>query len=397
MKRFFITVIIIVVLAFVGYGIAYLIRPVYSVSLEQYTNEVGIVCENAYIVRDESVYYSTSAGTVYSTESEGDRVAKNAIISTTYMGNVEDEYLSRLRTLDFAISRLKKQSAGSELYVTDAASVENEISTRMNDVISLAGSNSIEQIHELREDINGLRSGNGISVNDKIAELEEKRRGVEASIPGERRDTISDRSGIFSLYIDGLEAVLQPERIKEYDVSYIKSLTKNELSRANGTKVVVGDPVCKVMDNHEWYVLGITDEDHKDLCKVDSQVTIKFPDVSASSVSGKITYVSEPDENGEYLFLVRVPSYLETAFSYRSLDTDIVFEEYSGYKIPTDAIRTGDTINTHYVYAMKGSDKFKCDCEVLYTDMAEGYSIIQSTEKASHKLSSMERLVVGEK
>ena len=90
-------------------------------------------------------------------------------------------------------------------------------------------------------------------------------------------------------------------------------------------------------------------------------------------------------------------TFLESAFSYRNIDADIIFEEYSGYRVPSESIRTGDTLDSYYVYATVGSETYRCDCEVLYTDIDEGYSIIRSTEDAENKLGSMERLVVGER
>lgn len=65
--------------------------------------------------------------------------------------------------------------------------------------------------------------------------------------------------------------------------------------------------------------------------------------------------------------------------------------------MPTEAIRTGEMMNDYYVYATKGSDTYKCKCDVLYTDTTDGFSIIQSSEDAEVKLTSMERLIVGER
>ena len=397
MKKFFTIVMSLAVLVIAVYGIAYLVLPMNSIVLEEYVHEVGITCNDAYIVRDESVYYSTAAGTVYNTTQEGERVSNGAVISNTFAGNVDSSYFQRLRTIDSKINRLKKQNAGSGLYTVDDVSVENEISNKMNAVVSLADSNSVEQIHENKEDINELRAGREISAGNRIEALENERRSAEASIPARKSETIADRSGIFSSYVDGLEAVLVPDRAEDYSPSYIKSLSSQPLRNANGSAVVVGDPVCKVMNNHDWYVLGISNLDYKELCEVDRSVYVRFTDISTNTVKGTITYISEPDENGDYIFLVKVPSYLEIAFAYRKARADIIFEKYEGYKIPIDAVHTGSEINTYYVNAMKGSETYKCDCEVLYTDMAEGYSIIQSTEDAGNKLSAMERLVIGER
>ena len=396
MKKFFMIVIAIAVLSIAGYGIAYLVSPVTSIELEEYVHEVGISCPDAFIVRNESVYYATSAGTVYDSTQEGDRVARDTVISTVYNGSVDTSVLRELQTIDNNISRLRRREAQSTLYSPDTASVESEIASRLNSIPDLADEDNVEQIHEYRDDINSLRAGEDISITAKIDELTAEKTSVEKSISTGKSDILSDRAGIFSSYTDGLEAVLSPDRIGEYSVSYIRGLTPQNTRRQSGSSVLVGDPICKVMNNHVWYVLGIAGSSDSSLCQVDAEVTVSS-NLSGSSAPGRITYVSEPDENGEYLFLVEVSTFLESAFSYRNIDADIIFEEYSGYRVPSESIRTGDTLDSYYVYATVGSETYRCDCEVLYTDIDEGYSIIRSTEDAENKLGSMERLVVGER
>ena len=151
------------------------------------------------------------------------------------------------------------------------------------------------------------------------------------------------------------------------------------------------------MNNHVWYVLGISDETNKELCAEGKSVYVRFPGITSIEVKGSVTYTSEPDDNGEYIFLIKIPSYLETAFSYRQARVELIFEKYEGYKIPLDAIHTKKGLNEYYVNAMKGSEQHECDCDILFTDNENEYAIIQSTETAKNRLSSMERLVVGER
>lgn len=397
MKKFFTVLISVVLLAIAGYGISYLVRPAYSVELEEYRHEVGIHCAKAYIVRDESVYYATTAGTVYNISAEGNRVPRDTAVASIYDGNVDTAVLREIRTIDNKINRLKKREAVSTLYSDDAVSVESDIAGKMSSIYELAQSDSVEEIHEYREDINTLRSGGTPSISEKIAALENERTALEGGLSAGKADVYSSRTGIFSSYIDGLESVLSPDRIAEYDAKYLMGLQTQPNKYANGTKVEVGDPVCKIMNNHVWYVLGIADKDRATLIEENKRVTVRFSNLSGSEAKGTITYISEPDEEGTKIFMIEVQSYLESAFSYRNIDADVIFDEYSGYKIPNEALRTGETINSYYVYASKGSDEYKCDVDVLYTDIAGGFSIIQSAENAQNSLGDMERLIVGDR
>ena len=397
MKKFFIAVISLAIFAIAAYGIAYLVIPVTSVELEEYTHSVDFICEDAFIVRDETVYYSTSDGIVYNIVTDGDRVSQNSSISTTYNGNADNEVLQKLRTIDLKINRLKKEDTDSTLYRTAASSAENEIALYLENVLTLAEKNSVESIHDIKVDINNLRSGEEITPGEKINKLYIERNNVESEMAVSKTDTIADRAGIFSSYVDGLESVLTPERIKEYTPEYIKSLNLQDSEYMNGKSVVTGDPICKVMDNHSWYVMGIADKDSIGLLETGKTVTIKFLNLSGSSVKGEVIYISEPDANGESIYLIKVQTYLESAFSYRNIDAQIILKEHSGYKVPTDSIHTGHSINEYYVYARKGSEAYRCDIDILYSDSKEGYSIIASSEGAENNLGSMERLVVGER
>ncbi len=396
MKRFFKIVLTIAVIAFICYGVSYFILPVNSIKLEEYTHEVAVICNDAYIVRDETVYYATCAGTVYNTAAEGERVSNNQSIADIYGGEDISTYLKQLDTIDRKVKRLTQQSIGSEVYQIDELSQEGEISSKMNEIISLSKTDSVQEIHEARTLINGYRSGNVISTSDKLWELDRERIEIEAKL-GSKSDVVSTSSGIFSSYVDGLEAVLSPDNIEQYTPEYIRSLAETPDGARNGKKVAIGDKLCKVMNNHEWYVIAVIDNEYRTLCKENTSVSLKFPDIAADKAEGTVRYISDPDENNECIVLIRVPSYTELAFAYRHANVDIVLESYSGYKIPSYAIHTGSGMNSYYVYAMKGSKTYKCECEVVYNDPAGEYAVIRSVDGTENSLAAMDRLVVGER
>lgn len=397
MKKFFIAVISLTILTIAGYGIAYIVTPVNSVPLNEYTHTVSYDCDDAFIVRDETVYYSTSNGIVYSIVSDGDRVSESSAISTTYNGDVSNEVLRSLKTVDKKINKLKTENSTNSLYRTDSGAIENEIASKMDKVITLARTDSVDEIHSIREDINSLRTGENIDIKDKIEALQTERAAIESRISASKTDTVADRAGIFSSYVDGLESVLTPERIQEYTPEYVRSLDVSSNEYINGSSIITGDPVCKVMNNHSWYVMGIIDNDHRLLLKAKPNVTVRFSNLSGSSVDGECIYLSDADANGDSIFLLRIQTYLDSAFSFRNIDSQIIFDEHSGYKVPTDALRTGDAIGKYYVYARQGSGTYKCDVKILYSDIADGYSIIASADGAENNLSAMDRLIVGER
>ena len=397
MKKFFIAVISLVIFAIFAYGIAYVVMPVNSMELTQYTHSVSFVCENAYIVRDETVYNSKSDGIVYNIANDGDRVAQDLTVSAVYDGDVNTETLKKLHTIDTKISRLRTDGHNSDLYKTDSDSSENSVAEKMSDIFDYASQNNVNEVHTVREDINNIRKGTDVSKSEKITALEKEREKIENTISASKTDIVSDKAGIFSSYVDSLESVLTPETAQTLTPKQLMELKPQNSEYINEKRIASGTPVCKVMNNHIWYIAGVADSDRAKSLKDNPNVTVRFTNLTETDVKGEISYISEPDDEGNCIFMVKVGSYHESAFSYRTVTAEVIFEEHSGYRVPTDAIRTGEGISDYYVYARKGSESYKCDIDVLYSDSAEGYSIIASSADAENNLVSMDRLIVGER
>ena len=397
MKKFLIIVITLVLLAVAAYGIAYFVMPVSSMELTGYTHSVGFVSYNAYIVRDESVYYSDAEGVVYNIAADGDRVSQNTEISTVYSGNADTDALKKLNTIDSRINKLKSEVHSSKLYATDSDSSENQIAEQISELPEHAQSDNVEAVGTIKDNINGLRSGKAMSTTEQIDVLNTERARIENGISGQKHDIISDRSGIFSSYIDGLESVLVPAKIEELTPDQLLNITPDNSEYVNGKSVSSGAPICKIMNNHIWYMAGITDKNYAKQLKDQKNVTLRFTNVTDADVGAEVVFIGEPDEKDTCIFILKVNSYLESAFSYRNVNAHIIFEEYIGYKVPIDSIHTGDGMNNYYVIARAGSEAYECDVEVLYTDTNEGYSIIRAKSDAKNKLGAMDRLVTGER
>ncbi len=399
MKKFLIIVISLVILTIAAYGVAYLVMPVSSMPLDKYTHSVGFECENAYIVRDEAVYYSKSAGVVYNISQDGARVAQDEEICTVYDGDVDNASLKKLNTIDRQIDSLKSDGHSSSLYATDTEDSESEVATKMGEIPDLAMDNDVIGVAAIKSEINALRKGaDTVSADARINTLTKERDSLERSISTRQSDIVSDRAGIFSSYVDGLETKLLPDSIEKLTVKSLSSLEPEPSEYLNGKRIDANMPVCKVMNNHVWYIVGITTEERAKQLQGKADVTVRFTNLTETDVPAEVAYTGEPDEDGNCIFAVRARTYIESAFSYRTVNAQIIFEEYSGYKVPTDAVRTRDgQIRDYYVMARQGSEAYECGVDVLYSDMEKEYSIIRSKTDAENKLGVMDRLVVGER
>lgn len=393
MKKFFIIVLGITIAAMVGYGINYAFSPVKTQKLEYITQE-NAINTNGFIVRDEWVMYTRSAGTVYHSVSEGSRVSKDSNIGSLFYGDVSEDSIKELKVVDNKIKKAESDESVHSLSDLDATNVESSIYRRENDIIDAAQDNDILSIARYKRDINSLRANNGLSAGT-LAELDAQKTQILETIGVLKEDIYAQISGVFTSYVDGYETSLVPSQAENYDVPYFESMSQSPKVRKISSRVDAGGEVCKIVNNHVWYVMMSIPSDMLEGRNTGDSVKLRFNNMADAVVKGSINSISE-EYGGRRVVTVKCPEYLESAFSYRLVDVDLIFESYSGYKIPVHAVRTEDS-GKQKVIGINGNRQYDCYCDVLFTDTDGGYAIVDTAEGAENKLSQMSRIVVGER
>ncbi len=394
MKKFFVTVIFIAIAAIAGYGIQYVVSPVNTQQLEYITQENSINT-NGFIIRDEWVMYTRSAGTVYHAVSEGDRVSKDSVVGALFYGDVHEDSIKELTIVDNKLKNAREDKSGHSFSALDSTTVENNIYERENDIIDAAQDNDIVSISKYKNDINSLRQNNTLAEDNSIAELESQKTQILSTIGVANENITAQISGVFTTYADGYEELLTPNGIESYDVAYFESLSQSPQVKKISNRVDPGGAVCKIVNNHGWYVMvnipvdTMTDREEGD------DVKLRFNNMADVVIDGTIHTISA-EQNGRVVVTVKCPSYLESAFSYRLVDVDLIFESYNGYKIPVHAIRTEEN-GKQKVIGISGNKMYDCYCDVLFTNTDGGYAIVDSSDEAQNKLSQMDRIMVGER
>ena len=394
MKKFFIIVICIAIAAMVGYGIKYAVTPINTQKLS-YIMQENAINTNGFIIRDEWVMYSRSAGTAYHSVAEGERVSKDSTIGSLFYGDVSDDSIKELTVVDNKIKKTKTEKSEESISTLDSNTLENNIYERENDIIDAAQDNDILSIAKYKKDINSLRQSNQLAADNTEQELENQREQILNSIGVNKEDIYAQISGVFTTYVDGYETELVPNDIENYDVSYFESLSQSPKIQKIDNKINAGGAVCKIVNNHVWYVMMDIPSDTIEGREVGDNVKLRFNNMADAVVKGSINSVSA-EENGRVILTVKCPTYLESAFSYRLVDVDLIFESYEGYKVPIQSVRT-EVDGSKKVIGIKENREHDCYCDVLFTNTDAGYAIIESTDNAENKLSQMERIVVGER
>lgn len=392
MKKAIISVILAAICAILFYGIQYLNSPLDAVDAKLMIYEQAIE-SNAIFVRDEDVYASDMFGTVYNHYTEGSRVKSGALISTVYSGTVSEETMQELRTIDKKIASFTKNGAYSQAYDTSSVSAESIIDNYKDKIIEAGDEGKISSISAYKDIINGIRTGDGNQTTESvILDLENQKMMVENRIGVAKQDIYSEKSGVFTTVLDGLENYLTPELAMQMTVSDFEAVRVNN-SEAVGTMVNQGTSVCKVSNNHEWYVLVcVNAEDIKDY-GIGNRVQMRFDSIPGEQIECQILNKSE-EQDGKVVVLLVSNYYLEGAYSFRESNATVILKSYTGYKIPIQALRNDN--NVQGIIAEKNNEQKFYPCKVLYTDTNDGFAIINDADDIN-TLAGIEKIVVGER
>ncbi len=392
MKKSFIAIILITAAVFLFYGIRYARTPVQKQEATIVTFEESVSGEG-YIVKKENVYTSGNSGTFYSYKSDGQRVAKNSKIASVYNGSVNSDVLTELNNVNKKIEELNNKSKTGGLFVSDSQNAESTVDGIKNKIISAVQSGDVSDMSDYKKEIIANVSGEENSNEAEIRELEAKKAQISGGITATSSDIYADMAGIYTENVDGLENVLTPEAVMTYTPSQFDAVEKPaELKKR--TSAEKGEGVCKVIDNHTWYIMMKADADRLKNVKEKQKVSIGFGSVTDAIADAVVRYIS-PEENGEKVVVLSCDRYVEGILTMRSTDIRLILKSYTGYKIPIYALHIQDG-KKGVMIDNEGSEEFR-ECEILYTDEKEGFIIVYPAENAAKQLQPMDHIVIGEK
>lgn len=394
MKKSVYFILIVVICFCVFYGIRYVENPVETqVAIsEVYENKIDT---SGYIVRTEQVYNAPATGMVYHYIQEGTRVGKGRVLSTVYTGDVSEETLQELNSINQKIAELENEGEATQ-YMAGGANSEEDIENIKNNIITAKASHKIEKIAVYKAQINAIITGDTKSTQtSSLEELKAKKNAIEAGLRSSKNDIYSQISGVFSKNVDSLEEVITPKSVMTYkltDYNKLRETVKEQNSSANS-----GQPVCKVVNNHEWYVMTTVSKKEAAEIKVGKSVKMRFGYLPGVTANGEIAYISTEDSGTDRnVVVVKFEEYREGVFSIRYSDIELILESYEGYKIPVSALRVTDDGEKGVLVKTAGSQVIK-PCNVIYSDTVRQTVIISPISGSKNMLREYDSIVIGEK
>lgn len=380
-----------------GYTVSYIQKtPVKTEVARPYRQDI-IVNASGYMIRDEVVYKTTTGGMIEGAVIEGTKVAKGRKIATVYKDGIDPTIKNELIKINSKIDELSTfNSLQNNVYITDVASVEIAIKEKCKEFALTSRDGNFERASKIKLEISELISNRqnilgekGMEGESLTALLQQKNR-LEAQISSDKQDIYSTKSGIYTSVVDGLENVLTPSNISNITVSGFLVLDKNLLVPSGSVKP--GDGACKIVDNTKWMVGAVLDPIDLQGLKKGDFVKLRFSFLSDKIVDGRVEYISETEED-KAVVVISSRMFIESIYSVRKINFDIIKASYEGLRIPTEAIRV---VNEQTgVFVISDSVARFRPIDIMYYD--ENMAIVKEADTLSKGLNIYDTLIVSGK
>ena len=311
-----------------------------------------------YIVKDETVYFSSDTGTVGYFFPEGEMVRKGStVVSVTPDSNVK-----RDSSYDDYNRRVNSFKNGNR-FLADTNNEAEDLAQELN--VKIGESSTVEQQNLLKYYLSEIEN-----VKQKADKFE---LSDDDSVPSGKmgiKDTyVTAASGIVSYQLDGYEAEFNPSTMRLLNKKALSTMKDGFFNFSTGT-TQKGEPVFKIVNNRDWYVVTWIDENDLGYFSEGAKVDLEFND---TDVEGVVESVIDHDD--EIMLIISCSAYYPELSNIRSVKANVVTSNENGLIVKNDFITSKEGQVGVYVINVDGSKTFT-PVKILSSDGK--YSLVQS-------------------
>ncbi|MCF6462720.1 HlyD family efflux transporter periplasmic adaptor subunit [Clostridium sp. Cult1] len=318
---------------------------------------------DAIIVRKESLYKADGEGKVEVYGNQGERVAVGRKIARITLLDDTSTLRQELEEIENKIDVLTKTEKDVESVKNDEVKLEENINIIINDIQRSISQGDYEQAEVLKDKLTLYDekqrdiSGDNTLINQSLDSLKKKKDKVASQISNNVIEYYSKESGILSFIIDGYEELYSANSIDEYEYSDFKEISNKQKIISNNDNIKADDPIFKIMDNFEWYMI-IKIDNLRDISSYEEGDTITLTgEKIEGELIGHIKRISK--DKGKGLIVASFNTDFVKFLDKRHLDVNIIKYKRDGYKIPSKSVVDRDGIKGVYIKEISGIVRFR--------------------------------------
>lgn len=343
----------------------------------------------AFIVRDEQYIDQKTAGTVVPLIKDGMRVASGDAVARVCNSAEDAANISELIEAKESLARYQELSEQTELNALDMEKLNKEIDAAYTELVKASGngdysnlSRNIEELENKFASKQVLKDGT-IDLTAKFNELNSKISTLEAKSIGSA-DVVAPISGYYISNLDGYENAVDYNKISDLTVSEAEKLFEKKPSDVSGQ-------MGKIVGSYKWYLVTVMDSKYALLISEGDTMKINLPYYGFKNVEVVVEKVSTT-QNDKVAVAFSCNKMNETYANMRTVDIELVFKEYTGYKINSSSIRREkdeDGKEVDVVYILRGDIMNARRIEIIYD--AGDYVVVSEETEATESYRPIKR------
>ena len=376
-----INLVILAIAAVIGLYFAYYVfnalsEPYRTTQAYAYTANDSVTAEG--LVVREALLLPAQSGILEITRAEGEKVGKGQQVALIYQNSQAQASQAQIEELEMDIELLEEAiaQAGS---LESAARLDEDI---LQAVVNLRSSYAQGDYTQIRTQVMEVKSsvlkrgytyGEGLTSADlsaRLRQLEEELTVLTRQSAQATTRVSAPVPGVFSSLVDGYESRLTPETIHDLTPSSLQELID---SPAGEDSAAMG----KLITSDTWYFAANLPKTAADRLEEGGTATLRFTGELNRDVTMNVDRVG-PTEGEQTLVIFSSNRYLTLTTLLRHQTVELIFESWSGLRIPKEALHLIQTapedssssaaapVNKLVVYALVNGRSEQREVEIVH-------------------------------
>lgn len=328
---------------------------------------------DGYVMRSETVLFSSSQGDVNYLYDDGTKVQNGASVANVY-ANGGTNVRSQIIELDRKLNLLESSNLGENITVSDTKTIDTQIAELYSIIQERVSKGDLEYALRKKDELLILLNKRRIivqnvkSYDDKITSLNSQRSSLTSQLTNITQTVYAPEAGYFYSGLDGYESIFDSTKLDDMTLDEFYTMTEAEPV----TSYTGGYGIGKLISDYYWYIACPVTTDQLRYFTLGAKYSVVFPYSSDVELSMTLTKIIEQTDEQRAVLVFGTGSIPENFNFLRKQTIDIVRDTYTGYRVPVSAVRIVN--GKQGVYTLNGNFVSFKQIEPLFE--SEGYFIV---------------------
>lgn len=318
-----------------------------------------------FIIRNESLLTATSSGITVPIAENAERVSKGSSIAAIFSSEAAAENFVEAQALTSKLETYQKINNQLRLAEVDMEKLSAEVDNGFESILDAAYQNDYSNLSEDKLTFCEKLSRRQISLDKKVdcsAQISQLQNQISALTSGGTPSEIivAEASGYYVSREDGYENIITADDIDSLTADKLKEAF--EIKKKEPAEGSIG----KVIDGYNWYIATIIDSNRVTSFKKGQSVRLILDESTNNFVTTYVYSISGVNEK-ESMIIFKCNLMNESLAELRKVDGKIVTNDYTGLKVPRDAVRLDENGNSG-VYVRRGNIVNFRSLNIIYSE-----------------------------